>query len=383
WVIKPTGEIEFRRSNPESSHTSLEELIADANPSMMDGGRGQTQDVPFQPGDWVRLNDDAPGYDPWEVVTVDFAAQKLTLRQRSFAEGVIITRSFTDATKEQSSRAKKPHLTELHELLIAPISDLLPTNPQAPVVFVPQQELFLVPFPALQDREGKYLIEKHTILTTPAIRVLQSTYQRRHQLSGEAQAQQVLVVGNPNPMPEGFKPLPYSENEAVDIARLLNTTPLIGKDATEPAIERQLSNARLIHLATHGQFDDRVPLKGAIALAPAGEKYDGLLTAEEIMQYRLNAELVVLSACNTGRGQITGDGVIGLTRTLIAAGVPSVIVSLWSVPDESTTTLMIEFYRNYVQNPDKAQALRQAMLTTMESFPDPENWAAFTLVGSP
>ena len=96
---------------------------------------------------------------------------------------------------------------------------------------------------------------------------------------------------------------------------------------------------------------------------------------------KLNAELVVLSACHTGQGEITGDGVIGLSRSLIAAGVPSAIVSLWAVPDTPTALLMTEFYRHLQQNPDKAQALRSAMLTTMKQYPEPINWAAFTLSG--
>jgi CHAT domain-containing protein len=73
--------------------------------------------------------------------------------------------------------------------------------------------------------------------------------------------------------------------------------------------------------------------------------------------------------------------VIGLSRSLISAGVPSVIVSLWSVPDAPTASLMTEFYKNLQLNPDKAQALRQAMLTTMKQHPNPKNWAAFTLIG--
>ncbi|MGV0024105.1 CHAT domain-containing protein [Phormidesmis priestleyi] len=110
---------------------------------------------------------------------------------------------------------------------------------------------------------------------------------------------------------------------------------------------------------------------------------DGLLTAEEISELNLNAELVVLSACNTGQGRLTGDGVIGLSRSFIAAGVPSVVVSLWSVPDAPTGFLMTKFYENLQRNPkDKAQALRQAMLSTMrEQSSSPVSWAAFTLVG--
>lgn len=141
-------------------------------------------------------------------------------------------------------------------------------------------------------------------------------------------------------------------------------------------------------MATHGIFDDIEGINSSIALAPntsnnkqSDKNNDGLLTAEEILDLKLNAELVVLSACDTGRGRITGDGVIGLSRSLISAGVPSVLVSLWSVPDTPTAKLMTEFYKNLQKKPDKAQALRQAMLATMKSNPNPVDWAAFTLIG--
>ena len=141
----------------------------------------------------------------------------------------------------------------------------------------------------------------------------------------------------------------------------------------------------------HGLLDDHRGLGSAIALAPepgqpavdAFGHTNGLLTAAEILDLNLNAELVVLSACDTGRGQITGDGVIGLSRSFMAAGVSSLMVSLWAVPDAPTATLMTEFYTNWKQRQlDQAQALRQAMLSTMQRHPDPRDWAAFTLIGA-
>ncbi|HBE20468.1 MAG TPA: Fis family transcriptional regulator, partial [Cyanobacteria bacterium UBA11367] len=130
----------------------------------------------------------------------------------------------------------------------------------------------------------------------------------------------------------------------------------------------------------HGLLDDIRGIGSAIALTPSG-KDDGLLTAEEILDMKINAQLVVLSACDTGRGKITGDGVVGLSRSLVSAGVSSVIVSIWSVPDAPTADLMTEFYQNWQKQPDMAQALRQAMLTTKAKHPHPIDWAAFTLIG--
>lgn len=202
----------------------------------------------------------------------------------------------------------------------------------------------------------------------------------------------ILIVGNPTmpkippkigETPQQLTPLPGAEREAKAIAKLFKTQPLIGNQATETKVTQRLPQARLIHLATHGLFDNVQGLNSGIALTPdsQNENGDGLLTAGEILDLQLNAELVVLSACDTGRGRISGDGVIGLSRSLISAGVPSVLVSLWSVPDAPTAELMTEFHQNLQNNPDKATALREAMLKIMKKHPNPRDWAAFTLIG--
>ncbi|MEG4034940.1 CHAT domain-containing tetratricopeptide repeat protein [Microcoleus sp. S36b_A4] len=289
------------------------------------------------------------------------------------------------------STQPQPNLPTLHQLLIDPIQTLLPKDPNAHVIFIPQGSLFQVPFPALQDASGTYLIEKHTILTAPSIQVLDLTRQQRQKLGNQPANGRgnALVLGNPT-MPQvslspgepkqQLSPLPGAEAEARAIAPLLKTQAITGAQGTKAAIVQKMPQASIIHLATHGLLDDVRGLGSAIAMAPSGSD-DGLLTAEEIFDMKLQASLVVLSACNTGEGRITGDGVIGLSRALISAGVPSVIVSLWAVPDAPTSELMQAFYQNLQNNPDKAQALRQAMLTTMKTHPQPRNWAAFTLIG--
>lgn len=282
----------------------------------------------------------------------------------------------------------------LHQFLIQAIVDLLPSNPNDHVIFIPQETLFLVPFPALQDKKGKYLIEQHTILTAPSIQLLELTHNlkdKRKQLAGRSQSllsssSSTLIVGNPI-MPEGLGQLEHAEQEAKDIAELFNTTAIIGVQATKAQILQKISSSKLVHLATHGLLDHdhqntSLGVPGAIALTPSG-KDSGWLTANEIFNLRLNAELVVLSACETGKGIISGDGVIGLSRALITAGSLSVIVSLWSVNDNATANLMTVFYQSIQKNPDKAAALRHAMLETMKKQPQPFYWAAFTLMGEP
>jgi CHAT domain-containing protein len=144
---------------------------------------------------------------------------------------------------------------------------------------------------------------------------------------------------------------------------------------------QRLEQASLIHLATHGMLDSERGIDSAIALAPMNDGDDGWLTARELLNLDLNAQLVVLSACNTGQGALSGDGIIGLSRSLLAAGVPSAIVTQWAVPDAPTAALMTRFYEFLGQGLDKSAALRQATLATMQQYPDPIDWAAFTLIG--
>lgn len=333
-----------------------------------------------------------------------------------------VGRSTNQPTNPTTPSADKPRtrkqigLRKLYDILIAPIVHLLPKDASDRVIFIPQETLFLVPFAALQDSDGSYLIQNHTVLTAPSIQVLALTHHQRLKQSPLSSPSSQspptpppatrhptplpsLVIGNPT-MPkvvltpgqpaQTLAPLPGSEQEAIKVASLLQTKALIGSAATKEAVTQKLSTAQIIHLATHGLLEygsqgnyvslEGLGVPGAIALAPTSHD-DGLLTADEILNLQLQANLVVLSACNTGKGRINGDGVIGLSRAFILAGTPSVIVSLWEVPDDPTAELMTSFYQNLKQQPDKAIALRQAMLETMQDFPRPLDWAAFTLIG--
>ncbi|WP_293053609.1 MULTISPECIES: tetratricopeptide repeat protein [unclassified Moorena] len=390
WVIQPTGKIEWRLVQLPPD-TSLQQLLKNGYDCLADDGKCRSSHSSRQPsqGDWVKLKDDQ-FEERWEVVEVNPDEGTLRLKLPGWEEGVTVERPITDVARiVNSPNIKKPRLQELHQLLIEPIADLLPFDENARVVFIPHRELFSVPFPALQDQEGKYLIEKHTILTAPSIEVLGLTHQKRKNLPNSAQT--ALVVGNPTmpevppapgKTPQQLSALKGAEQEAKYIASQLNAQPLLGQDATEAIVKGQMPKARYIHFATHGLFDPkRIPgIGSAIALAPSNGE-DGLLTAEEIFDMKLSAELVVVSACETGVGHINSEGVIGLSRSFVAAGVPSVMVSLRLIPDEKTTELMTEFYRNLERTGDKAQALRQAMLTMIPKSGNPKDWAAFTLIG--
>jgi tetratricopeptide (TPR) repeat protein len=384
WVIQPDGEVIFREVDLTSLDTSLGKLVSQTRKYMVKSAknRSEEQNEPvFQVGDLVRLKRDSDHPDYRRVVVEVYPeSQTVGLRFASNPDSTVRKFLLTEVVIVKSHNILR--LQKLYQLLIDPISELLPRDTNTPIIFVPHKELFLVPFSALLDRQEEYLIDRQTILYAPAIQVLEFTNKRRQEIRG--QAQEILVVGNPKPMPQRLSSLPFSTDEAKKIAYSLNTTAIVEEYATEQTIRQKLSNTKLIHLATHGTFNDNEPLQSAIALAPSGKEsnQNGWLTATEILNYKLNAELVVLSGCDTGLGRITGDGVIGLSRCLFAAGVPSVIVSLWQVPDESTAELMVDFYKYWTQQtPNKAQALRQAMLETKKKYPYPEQWAAFILIG--
>ena len=156
--------------------------------------------------------------------------------------------------------------------------------------------------------------------------------------------------------------------------------------ATEVAVKQLAFHHNIIHLATHGIAYTTKPLDSFIAFTPTdAENNNGFLTAREIaIRRKLPMDLVVLSACQTALGKVSGDGIIGLSRACLIAGARTVIVSQWSVSDSATKELMIAFYQNYLRSGNKATALQQATNTVRKNtqYNKPRYWAAFTLVGS-
>jgi CHAT domain-containing protein len=282
-------------------------------------------------------------------------------------------------TTSHDTAARVKVLQQAYQLFIQPIEGLLPADPQAPVLFVPQDTLYLLPFAALEDTKGKYLIEKHTIASEISLKVLELGRKQLDRLPKQSMA--VIAVGNPTP-PAGYPSLPGAEKEAGTVASLFSATPLTGAQATKAAVMSRAGDARILHMATHGILNAKEGQLSALALAP-DRSDSGLLSGVEVQAMTLPAELAVLSACDTGQGNITGDGVLGLGRSFMEAGVPTLIVSLWSIPDSPTAALMAEFYKNLRLGASKAQALRTAMLNTMRQFPEPKAWAAFTILGVP
>jgi CHAT domain-containing protein len=215
----------------------------------------------------------------------------------------------------------------------------------------------------------------------------------------------------------------YSEGEA--IAALLGVRAWLGPAALEGVLKTARRSPRILHLATHGFFLPDQPqasmtpgsgvlddpgggpgrlagglpenpmLRSGLALAGANTwlrsgdlpevAEDGLLTAEDVRGLDLWAtELVVLSACETGLGEIhVGEGVFGLRRAFVLAGARTLVMSLWRVPDEQTQELMEDFYRRLLDGQGRAEALREAQLAMKAKYPDPYFWGAFICQGDP
>jgi CHAT domain-containing protein len=181
--------------------------------------------------------------------------------------------------------------------------------------------------------------------------------------------------------------LPYTREEVNEIAKLFSPdarSVYLGAGARAETVSSEtLDRYRCIHFAMHGLFDEAHPGRSGIALT-AGATDDGILRVDAITALRLRADVVTLSACNTGLGKlVSGEGMLGLVRAFLYAGASSVNVSLWSVNDAATAALMRNFYRNLSQSVPPAEALRRAKISLLHQdnplWRHPHYWAPFVL----
>ena len=256
---------------------------------------------------------------------------------------------------------------KLHARLLEPLAATLG---QRALLIVPHGGLHYLPFAALHDGK-RFLLEQHAIRITASTSALQ--YLQRNADAARAPA---LILGNPT------LDLPSAEAEARRLGRLLGGSRLlIGAQATRKALLAGAPRAGTLHIAGHAVFDTDKPLQSKLILAPEGND-DGEFHLGDIYGLDLAADLVTLSACETGLGRITDGGeVIGMIRGFFYAGAVSVVASLWEVPDEETALLMENFYANLARL-NKRDALRAAQLSLMRRTAQPFFWAAFYLSGS-
>lgn len=276
-----------------------------------------------------------------------------------------------DAIKQTHGSEWSVLATRLYTQLVAPfVAGLADTKR---LIVVPHGALHYLPFNVLQNNQGLLLSEQYTLRLLPAASVLEYL---NHQTSGE----QLLTLANPD-LNQPELDLPGAQREAQEIAQLwTDNQTFVRQQASESLLKSQAQDYQYIHLASHGAFDAEEPLQSRLFLAP-DIRNDGYLTVPEIYDLQLNARLVVLSACETGLGDISqGDDVVGLNRGFLFAGANGIVSSLWQVPDEATTLLMTRFYA-YLKSEPPASALSKAQRETRERFPHPYFWAAFQLTG--
>jgi CHAT domain-containing protein len=311
------------------------------------------------------------------------------------------------ALEMESAPARPAAWRELYDLLIAPIADALPRTPGALLTIVPDGALHHLSFAALQDARGRYLLERFAIHYVPAAALLQFTGPMRR---ADSRTGEVLLVADPvlpklSRLDRALPRLPGARSEANAISRLVpaaRMTRLTDAAATEPAVRAAAADRHVVHFATHAVVRDDDPLGSFLALAPAppDAKADGVLTAAEIYTWKLHADLVVLSACRSAGGRVTGDGIATFARAFIYAGTPTLLASLWDVADEPTNRLLPSFYRYWIGGQSKARALRAAQLELLADLragrvllqtaagpvvlPEhPAFWAGFALIGEP
>lgn len=291
---------------------------------------------------------------------------------------------------------------ELYRMLVEPaekfISDNLSRNENgAPgtLIIVPDDDLCLLPFELLLTQPAQaindysqlsYLLNRYSIVYAPSATVLATVKSKRAVTVKKTWEKDFI----------GFAPveflsakyLPETESEIRGIAGLFPTDKAaikLREEASKRAVQSaELKLYRYVHYATHGQADISKPQFCGILFRDAEE--DAMLNTFEIFSLELDADMVTLSACQSGLGKmITGEGIMGLTRAFFYSGASSVCVSLWAVADESTSRLMQDFYRHLIEDKlDKAHALRRAKLNMIQEglWADPFHWSPFVLVGS-
>ena len=286
--------------------------------------------------------------------------------------------------ESEASQGPKMNLPTCYKLIIAPVVALL-KGPE--IIIVPDRALYQIPFAALTDESGKYLLESFRVRIAPSLTTLKLIDESPADYHCQTGA---LIVGNPDVGEVHFKGrltdisrLPSAENEARIVGEKLGVEPLLGQQATKQAVLQAMNSVALIHIAAHGDAE-----RGEIALAPSfripnGIPQEGLylLTMSDISKIQLRAKLVVLSCCHSARGLTKAEGAVGIARAFLGSGARSVLVALWALDDKSTEQLMTHFYDHLVAGQSAGESLHEAMKWMRSKGYDVNQWAPFILIG--
>jgi CHAT domain-containing protein len=345
-----------------------------------------------------------------KVYSITVSARELTTRIADFRQRLA----------GNSADFKEP-AKSLYDLLLQPAQTEL--DGKNAVYIVPSDGLWELPFQALISKSNKYVLEDHALSYAPSLSVLREMKKKAvaQRMTGRMansdglatnvsvkafpHLPRLLAIGNPSlsgrtvsqlafTRSEGsFDSLPQAEQEVKTIGEIYGadaSTILIGNAAREETFKATASKYPVLHLAAHGVLDDANPLYSRLLLATESDSEDGFLEAQEIMKLDLHADLAILSACQTARGQVgSGEGLIGMSWALFIAGTSTTIASQWKVDSASTARLMIDFHRNLQSESgpsqtSPAEALRRAAIKLMADpkYRHPFFWSGFVVVGN-
>jgi CHAT domain-containing protein len=289
---------------------------------------------------------------------------------------------------------------ELYDLLLKPAQVQL--SGKTNLIIVPDGSLWDLPFQSLRNETNQYLIEQTSISCAPSLTALREMSKKAKQRKPVLNLE-LLAFGNPVVstetsnrikqvlMSESLEPLPESERMVKELEKMYGANRskvLVGNEAREETAKTESPKYRIVQFATHGILNNILPMYSHLVLSQdeKDRNEDGLLEAWEMKDLDLKAELVILSACETARGKVSGgEGVIGMSWAMFIAGAPTTVASQWKVESSSTTELMLEFHRQLLagKNITKAEALRRASLKLLKTpkYNHPSYWAGFVMIG--
>jgi CHAT domain-containing protein len=373
---------------PDASPGSRSELIAERFSALQRLRKASPQLASLVSTDDFKLADAVRRLGPKEVLLGFFTSGQnryvyvasvgnLEVKPVAMEEGDAQYLEFLQAVKKRRKSALDLSPI-IYSQLLKPIEPLIRGKD---LLIIPQGELHYLPFAALHDGE-KYLMQSRSIRYLPSALML--ALSRAPVAAGtKVDVKRMLILGNPD-LGKSELDLPSAQEEAQSLQGMFKESSelFIRRAATESLLKDRIKEFSHIHVASHGEFFSGSPLASRLRLAK-DNRNDGELTVSEVYDLTINADLVMLSACETGLGKVNGgDDVIGLMRGFLYSGAKAVIGTLWEVDDEATSEIVQRFYANLRKGLNNAAALAEAQAYFVLKKPHPFYWAAFSMSGN-
>lgn len=321
-----------------------------------------------------------------------FTISKEAFLFKEIRKDSLLDKTIEDLINSLKYRNKYEYVVNAHKVynsLLAPVVSQL--NGVDKLIIIPDGKLSYFPFesliitkpdPAMGFKSFDYVLNKYEITYHYSTDLLDNP-------NADNKARNLFLGIAPHAFKSAQVPLEASAEEVTGIATLLGGDVFVGKTATEESFKKIVAEYDIVHLASHAEIDDKNALHSKLYFSSEGDTVDdAILYTHELYNLKLNADLVTLSACNTGTGKFyKGEGIMSIARGFMYAGVPNVVMSLWKVSDEPTKDMMIFFYEEIRKGASYAAAMRNAKLRYINQSDnvtaDPYYWSAFVFVGNP